>query len=105
VRGDNQQDPHHVQLRPLAEEDLIAIWLYSYEQWGGPQADLYLEKLEQALARIVQTPQLARERREFTPAVRILPCEQHLIVYLVTDNNVDVVRILHQSMDIDTQID
>lgn len=105
MRGGNQQDPRHVQLRPLAEEDLIAIWLYSYEQWGEPQADLYLEQLEPGFARIVETPLLARERVELTPAVRIFPCEQHLIVYLVIDDFVEIIRVLHQSMDVDTHLE
>lgn len=37
--------------RILAREDLIAIWLYSFERWGDAQADTYLDHLEKASPR------------------------------------------------------
>ena len=105
MKSADHRDAPSAQLRPLAEEDLITIWLYSYERWGELQADLYLEKLKHTFARLAETPQLARERAEFIPPVRIHPCEQHLIVYLAIDNGVDIIRVLHQSMDVDSRLD
>jgi len=32
-------------IRALAQADLEAIWLYTYEEWGAIQADLYLNAL------------------------------------------------------------
>ncbi len=35
-----------VNKRPLAENDLIDIWIYGYEQWGIAQADHYIDGME-----------------------------------------------------------
>ncbi len=28
-----------------AEQDLLEIWLYTFNEWGAPQADTYLDEL------------------------------------------------------------
>jgi plasmid stabilization system protein ParE len=37
--------------------------------------------------------------------VRIAPHASHLIVYLVDDQGIIVVRVLHESMDVDAQME
>ena len=90
--------------RPLAEEDLINIWLYTYENWSEEQANHYLDTLESAFKLIAENPLICRERDELTPPVRIHPCEQHLIIYIKIDSGIDIIRILHKTMDIDVQL-
>lgn len=90
--------------RPLAEEDLIDIWLYTYENWNEDQANRYLNTLENAFKLIAESPLICREREEFLPPVRIHTCAQHLIVYQKVDSGIDILRILHRSMDIDSQL-
>jgi toxin ParE1/3/4 len=36
----------------LAEQDIIDIWLYSFENWGQAQADKYLDELDSAFSLI-----------------------------------------------------
>lgn len=36
-------------IQPLAEEDLMAIWRYSFEEWGESQADKYLDGINAVL--------------------------------------------------------
>ncbi|KAA9005062.1 type II toxin-antitoxin system RelE/ParE family toxin [Histidinibacterium aquaticum] len=81
-------------LRPLAEQDLEEIWLYSAGEWGPEQAEAYLEGLFAAFELLSAMPDIARERLEFVPPVRIHPSAQHLIIYQVTGNHLDVLRIL-----------
>ena len=87
------------------EEDLVNIWLYSYQQWGEAQADHYLDSLDAALDLLADTPLICREREEFTPPVRIHLHNHHLIVYQVIDNGINIIRVLHKSMNIDEQLE
>jgi len=61
-----------------AKQDLIDIWLYTFEQWGEAQADTYLDDLEAALLLLAEQPLICRERTEFIPSVRIHHHARHL---------------------------
>jgi toxin ParE1/3/4 len=88
-----------------AELDLVDIWLYTFNEWGEKQADKYLDELAAAMDLLAQQPLICRERSEFTPPVRIQHHEHHLIVYLAQDNGINVIRILHENMDVDGQLE
>jgi plasmid stabilization system protein ParE len=44
-----------------AEDDLVDIWLYSLEKWGGNQADLYLDKLGEGIISIAHNPAIGKD--------------------------------------------
>jgi len=92
-------------LFPAAEADLEHIWHYTVRTWSVEQAVSYLDSLEQAFHLIAGSPYMCSERLEFRPPVRILHHESHLIVYLVRNNEVQVVRVLHEAMNIGAQLD
>lgn len=94
----------HVYKQALAEQDLINIWLYTWHEWGERQADAYLDDLERAMALLAQQPYLGRERQEFTPPVRIHCHAHHLIVYSIISDGINLIRVLHKHMDVDTQL-
>lgn len=81
-------------LTPKAEDDLEAIWRYTASTWSAGQADLYIGTLIRTIETLVAMPQLARERAEFTPPVRIHPVAEHLIVYRIEGDMLSVTRIL-----------
>ena len=89
---------------PLAENDLINIWQYSFEEWGEHKANTYLNGIDLALKRLCQNPTLYRERSEFTPSVRFMPFEQHICIYQLQEQGILLIRVLHQSMDIGAQL-
>jgi len=93
------------QLTPAAEADLEAIWNYTDRVWSIEQAHRYIEGLADTFSVLAETPTLARERDEFQPPVRIHPYAHHLIIYLTIDRGILVVRILHESMDVDAQLE
>lgn len=47
-----------IRLRQAAKQDLIDIWVYSFEQWGLVQADWYLEELEKSMKMLTVHPNL-----------------------------------------------
>ena len=87
-----------------AKQDLIDIWLYTFEQWGEAQADTYLDDLEAVLLLLAEQPLICRECTEFIPPVRIHHHDHHLIVYFVVDDVINIVRVLHENMDVNAQL-
>lgn len=82
-----------------AEEDLIDIYLASVEAFGPAQADRYQDVLEAAFDLIGRFPEIARERTEFDPPVRVHPCKSHLVIYLVGPDGPFIVRVRHAHED------
>lgn len=91
-------------LLPAAERDLEAIWQYTAQQWGVRQADLYIDQLGEAFQLIAEQPLICRERNEFTPPVRIHHRGHHLVVYHIIAADITVIRVVHESMDLDAQL-
>ncbi|MBT9469791.1 MAG: type II toxin-antitoxin system RelE/ParE family toxin [Pseudomonadota bacterium] len=78
-----------------AEEDLIEIYVASVQAFGVTQAERYQDALEAAFDLIAEFPQIARERSEFDPRVRIHPCKSHVVVYLIASDGPFIVRVRH----------
>ncbi|SHM89717.1 type II toxin-antitoxin system RelE/ParE family toxin [Roseibium suaedae] len=81
-------------LTPKALGDLEEIWRYSAETWSSDQADIYIDELSHLFETIAVSPDMARERTEFTPPVRIHPHRSHLIVYTMERDEVIILRLL-----------
>ena len=94
-----------IRLTPAAREDLADIWRYTDEEWGTDQATEYTRDIDLAFRLLADEPKLCRERTEFDPPVRIYHQASHLIIYLVDDQGIVVVRILHERMDVETQLE
>jgi len=89
-----------VRLRPKAQADLNGIWEYTVETWGFDQAESYLRALNKTFETISQKPDLGRVYDEVYPGLRVCPSGKHLIFYFATDQEIDVVRVLHERMDV-----
>lgn len=87
-------------LRPKARSDIEAIADYTFENWGAVQEELYLRLLKRSLESLGENPELGRSLDEVIPGLRRLLAGQHIILYFIGELEIDVVRILHQSMDI-----
>lgn len=85
-----------------AEEDLIGIYVSSVETFGPAQADRYQDALEAAFDLIAEFPEIARERSELHPPVRVHPCKSHVVIYLVEDGGPLIVRVRHAHEDWDS---
>ncbi len=94
-----QLSPIRYRLSPAAQNDLEEIWLYSAQNWSNRQAGHYTAMLNKSLDQILAMPELAPERTAFTPPVRIHPSGRHLIVYRISGENLDVLRILGGQQD------
>lgn len=84
---------------PKAESDLTGIWLYTCEEWGVDQADVYLDQLEAGMNQLVNHPSLGADYTHVLPGYRRLPVEHHAVFYQVHEPEVLIVRVLHEDMD------
>jgi len=87
-------------LTPEAEKDLTEIYLYGFLNFGEAQAEAYFAELEDCFQLLSKTPLICRERSEFSPPVRIHHHGRHLVVYVIKSELVLIVRLLHDSMDV-----
>ncbi|MDB4240793.1 type II toxin-antitoxin system RelE/ParE family toxin [Yoonia sp.] len=86
-------------LTPAAQNDLEDIWLHTSQRWSAAQADRYTDILEDTLERLLFMPEMARERSEFDPPVRIHPSSEHLIIYRTEDSHLAILRVLGAAQD------
>jgi toxin ParE1/3/4 len=82
-------------LRPAAEADLSEIWLQGASRWGVEQAEHYADGLFALFDLLVEFPEIARERTEFSPPVRIHPSGAHLVIYWQVEPGIEIIRVLH----------
>ena len=87
-----------------AKDDLRQIGLYTQREWGKAQRRKYLSGFSDKFSFLAENPFIAAERQEFFPIVRIHQHESHLIVYMIDDIGIFIVRVLHQSVDIDLHL-
>lgn len=93
-------------LKGLAELDLEKIWKYTSIKWSVKQANKYIDEIHNSILYLSNNPKSCSENLEINPAVRIYPCQSHLIVYIINDNSsISIIRILHKRMDIRKNLD
>ncbi|HKL44853.1 MAG TPA: type II toxin-antitoxin system RelE/ParE family toxin [Roseovarius sp.] len=87
-------------LRPAALDDLVEIWEYGASVWGMAQADRYADGLFALFELLAAFPEMARERTELDPPVRIYPSEAHLVIYRREGQGIEIIRFLHARQDL-----
>ena len=88
----------HLKLSPAAQQDFTGILRYTGERWGQEQLLAYRGKLNDALVLPGRNPQLGHQSRELPDRHRLYFVGSHVIVYRVRQDTTEVVRILHQRM-------
>jgi toxin ParE1/3/4 len=88
-------------LRPRAQADLGEIWDYTADRWGLDQAETYIRQLWHDISILADSPLLGRECEEIRAGYRKYPSGSHILFYRLTPDGVDVIRILHERMDLE----
>ncbi|CAN7611595.1 type II toxin-antitoxin system RelE/ParE family toxin [Devosia sp. LjRoot16] len=88
-------------LSPAAEADLVGIWDYTAQQWGKDQAASYVVAIRNRLDGIVAGRIPLRSAADVRPGYFKCAAGSHMIYFTrASDQTIDVIRILHQSMDV-----
>jgi toxin ParE1/3/4 len=86
-----------IHTQALAKQDLKNIWLYSFKN-GGSEADCYFDELNAAFPLITENPELGFACDYIREGYRQFHINCHLVFYRVTATKIQVVRVLHDSM-------
>ena len=88
-----------------AIDDLNNIWHYTFNRWSENQADRYYSTIKYACKEIGLNPNLGKEYFEISKDLLGLKSGKHIIFYhLVSENEIEVIRILHGRMDLKTKL-
>ncbi|MEL6377618.1 MAG: type II toxin-antitoxin system RelE/ParE family toxin [Pseudomonadota bacterium] len=90
-------------LSPLAESDLEQIWLYTLNEWSLDQANRYYDQIMDAIEELASGQQQGRKvdiRDEYLKYA----VGRHFVFFRRSDGMTDVIRVLHQSMDVDRHL-
>lgn len=91
-------------LSPRAQADLDGIWEFTAANWGADQAEAYVSAIWSAVTRAANEPKWGRACSEIRKGYFKVNGGQHVIFYKRTAGGIDVVRILHASMDFDRHL-
>ena len=93
-------------IRVEAAKDLENIWLYSRETWSIKQADRYFNLLLDEIENIANDPDSGQNYSEIRAGYFRSKVKSHFIFYKVNveSNVVEIIRILHQQMDVDARL-
>jgi toxin ParE1/3/4 len=72
-------------LTPAAEQDLEAIWLYTFEQWGIDQAHHYTDELVAAFDQLADHSRLGSACDDIRKGYRRSRVGQHAIYFCITN--------------------
>ena len=84
-----------------AIEDLDKIWIYTLNKWSKEQADRYYDLIIAEIDFIADNYLIGKSAGQTRKNYRVTKIKSHLIFYRKVENEiVEIVRILHQRMDI-----
>ena len=88
-----------------AIHDLNAIWLYTFHKWSKEQADRYYDLIIEEIEFISDHHLIGKSAEQTRKNYRFTKIKSHLIFYRKVDTtSVEIVRILHQRMDIKNRL-
>ncbi|MGR3290717.1 MAG: type II toxin-antitoxin system RelE/ParE family toxin [Paracoccaceae bacterium] len=87
-------------LRPLAERDIVDIWVDGADCWGVDQADRYFDGMVDLFDLLGKQPEIARLRNEFKLPVRIHIYGSHIVIFETAKSGIAIIRVPHQRRDI-----
>jgi len=91
--------------RQKAIDDLNHIWDYTFEKWSEKQADKYYATIKMTCNGIGENPDIGKEYDGINRNLLGLKSRKHIIFYQVISNErIEVVRILHERMDLKNRI-
>ena len=87
-----------------AVSDLEEIWLYTVEKWSMEQADRYYNLIVDEINYICKNSNAGKSMDHVRKGYRASKVKSHLIFYRVLHDTIEVIRILHERMDIENRI-
>ncbi len=92
------RQPRRYRLSRLAHRDIESIYDYTRQGWSAQQANIYYDQIVAVFEALADGSRQGRDA-ELGLAVLKAPVGSHVIFYQVSENQIDIIRILHKAMD------
>jgi toxin ParE1/3/4 len=92
-------------LRSRALEDMQEIWIYTRKRWSEDQADSYWRQIKIALEAVAERPSRGQSAAALRPGYMKYKMGSHIVFFVKTEFGIDVVRILHERMDMPSRLE
>jgi len=86
-------------LSPEALKSLEQISSYTLENYGQQQKKTYLRMLRDRMHLAAKNPDKGKERSDIKEGYHSIRAEKHHIYYRVRDTHIEIIDVLHQSME------
>ena len=93
-----------VKITEPAQSDLEEIWQYIGED-NPNAANNLMDELGNKFRLLASQPELGRERQELMINLRAFPHKKFVVFYFLTDDGIEIFRVLHGSRDINQVFD
>ena len=91
-------------LSPAARADMEDIWRYSVERWSAAQAERYVLAIRDACDDLASGVQAGQDAGDIRAGYRRLRVGSHVLFFRQSGRVIEVVRILHQRMDLPSRL-
>ncbi|MFT4257149.1 MAG: type II toxin-antitoxin system RelE/ParE family toxin [Pseudoxanthomonas sp.] len=93
-------------LTPTAQADLSDIWDYSALHWSRRKADEYVRDIRDICEALAEHRLPGRDASNIRPGYRKQSCASHVLFYRTrNDGDIEIIRILHQRMDVASHLE
>ncbi len=89
----------------MAQADLDEIWEYTADRWDIEQVDSYVRDLVHACTAVASGMRMGRSAEVVRSGYFKVTVGSHVVYYMESNEAIDVVRILHQQMDVSRHLD
>ena len=87
-----------------ARKDLASIARYTKKTWGEKQKKQYMFHLKTDFSELCINTKIGKSCDDLYPQLQSYKSQKHIIFYLVKSDVLHIVRVLHQSMDIEKHL-
>jgi len=87
-----------------AVSDLEEIWLYTVNTWSVEQANRYYFLIINEIEYICRNIDSGKSMNYVRKGYRASKVKSHLIFYRVYNDTVEIIRILHERMNVDNRL-
>ena len=87
-----------------AISDLEEIWLYTVEKWSIEQADRYYNLIFDEISYICKNINAGKSMEHVRKGYRASKVKSHYIFYRILNDTIEIIRILHERMDIENRL-
>ena len=91
-------------VRAAAVKDLDGIWEYTFRRWSKDQADRYHGLIISEIEYVVDNKPAGKDMSHIKEGYLVTYVKSHMILFKRQNDIVHVIRILHQKMDIESNL-